>query len=164
MSSLYFLCPSQQPITCADISSRLFISCSAFQKQCYLRYHSFSCLLSLSLSSYVLDDAVLSSSFIPHFLVLGHSPFSSFWLHTWSVESLSSSAGRDSFIHRESSQIDGSAVSLRNWLESIESTETRRMETKSLWRTDIFSRGDVSDTVTDVSYHRGKCKELRSEW
>ena len=121
-----------------------------------------SLVCSLSLSLYVLDNAVLSSPFIPHFLVLGHSPFSSFRLHTWSVESLSSSAGRNSFIRRESSQIDGSAVSLRNELESVESTETRRMETKSLWRTDIFSRGDVSDTVTDVSYHRGKCKELCS--
>ena len=28
-------------------SSRLFVSCSVFEKECYLRYHSFSCSLSL---------------------------------------------------------------------------------------------------------------------
>ena len=64
----------------------------------------FFLLFALSLSLYVLDDAVHSSSYsFPHFLVLGHSPFPSSRLHTLSVESLSPSADRDSFILRESS-------------------------------------------------------------
>ena len=63
----------------------------------------FFLLFALSLSLYVLDDAVLSSSYsFPHFLVLGHSPFPFSPLHTLSVESLSPFADGDSFIHRES--------------------------------------------------------------
>jgi hypothetical protein len=90
-------------------SSRLFVTCPALQKECYLLYHAFPCSLSLPL--YVLDDDVFSSPFITHFLVLGQSPFPSSRLHTLSVESLSPFADWDSFIHRESSQERGLLIS-----------------------------------------------------
>ena len=87
MSSLPFLSHSRQHITCADILSRRFTSCSVFEKECYLRYHSFSCSFSLSL--YVLDADVFSSPFIrAHFLVLGGSPLFLFPI-TYSGVSLS---------------------------------------------------------------------------
>ena len=62
--------------------------------------------LSLShLSLYVLDDDALGSLFIPHFLVLEHSPFPSSRLYSLLVSSLSPSANGDS-THSESAHID----------------------------------------------------------
>ena len=60
----------------------------------------FFLLFALSLSSYVLADDVLSSPFIPHFLVLGHSPFPFSRLHTLSVE-VSLFLCRRGFVHTQ---------------------------------------------------------------
>ena len=56
-------------------SSRLFVSCSVFENECYLRYHSFSCLLSLSLYVHD-DDDVFSSASSCSFLSWEIVPFS----------------------------------------------------------------------------------------
>ena len=91
-----------------------FLLASSFHVLLFRKNAIYDTILSLvrSLCSYVLADDVLSSSYsFPHFLVLGHSPFPSSRLHTLSVESLSPSADRDSFIHRESSQCPSESIS-----------------------------------------------------
>ena len=94
------------PFSAAHHLCRHFISPPRFMfcfSERMLSAIPFFLLFAPSRSLYVLADDVLSSPFTPHFLVLGHSPFPSSRLYTLSVESLSPSADRDSFIHRESS-------------------------------------------------------------
>ena len=93
----------------------------------------FFLLFAPSRSLYVLADDVLSSPFIPHFLVLGHSPFSSSRLYSLSVESLSPSADRDSFILRESSQM--TSIVVRNCSNNV-----KRETTNQNWYSMVFSR------------------------